>query len=240
MSTDNSRPTVLAIDTSGPVAGCAVLAGGRIVHLTAMNHGLTHSETIMPAVDAALDAAGLRCGDVDVFAAVAGPGSFTGVRIGVCAVKALCLAAGRPCARVDALEAIAEGAAYEGLICPILDARRDQVYTALFRREGGKLSRVCEDRAEKLDELLNSLPADETVYFTGDGLNTYEGRIRGRMGERALSAPMHLRVLRASAACLIAMTRPETIMDGSHLTPAYLRLPQAERERNERLGKSAP
>ena len=137
-------------------------------------------------------------------------------------------------------QAIAEGAAYEGLICPILDARRDQVYTALFRREGGELSRVWEDRAEKLDELLNSLPADETVYFTGDGLNTYEGRIREKMGERALSAPMHLRVLRASAACLIAMTRPETIMDGSHLTPAYLRLPQAERERNERLGKSAP
>lgn len=232
--------TILGIDTSSAACSAALCRDGKLLGETVMNSALTHSQTIMPAVEALLEKEGLAPNDVDVFAAVAGPGSFTGVRIGVCAVKALCLAAGRPCARVDALEAIAEGAAYEGLICPILDARRDQVYTALFRREGGKLSRVWEDRAEKLDELLNSLPADETVYFTGDGLNTYEGRIRGRMGERALSAPMHLRVLRASAACLIAMTRPETIMDGSHLTPAYLRLPQAERERNERLGKSAP
>ena len=107
MTCDAKLPTVLAIDTSGPVAGCAVLAGGRIVHLTAMNHGLTHSETIMPAVDEALSAAGLRCCDVDVFAAVAGPGSFTGVRIGVCAAKGLAHAVGKPCVAIHALEALA-------------------------------------------------------------------------------------------------------------------------------------
>ena len=133
MPNDSMQPTVLAIDTSGPVAGCAVLKAGRIVHLTAMNHGLTHSETIMPAVDAALEGAGLRCGDVDVFAAVAGPGSFTGVRIGVCAAKGLAHAVGKPCVAVHALEALAMNFyGFDGLCCPILDARRGQVYCAAF------------------------------------------------------------------------------------------------------------
>ena len=231
--------TILGIDTSSAACSAALSRDGRLLGETVMNSALTHSQTIMPAVEALLDREGMTPGDVDVFAAVAGPGSFTGVRIGVCAVKALCLAASKPCARVDALEAIAEGAACEGLICPVLDARRDQVYTALFRRRGGLLERVWEDRAEKLDDLLSALPADGTVYFTGDGLNTYEGRIREKMGDRALIAPMHLRVLRASAACHIAETHPEAFMDGARLTPAYLRLPQAERERNERLNQSA-
>ena len=143
MPSDAIKPTVLTIDTSGPVAGCAVLRGGRIVHLVAMNHGLTHSETIMPAVDAALEGAGLRCGDVDVFAAVAGPGSFTGVRIGVCAAKGLAHAVGKPCAAVHALEALAMNFyGFDGLCCPILDARRGQVYCAAFDMAGGMPTRA--------------------------------------------------------------------------------------------------
>ena len=98
---------ILAIDTSGPVASCAVMKDGRVTHLIAMNQGLTHSETIMPAVDEALSASGLTCREIDVFAAVAGPGSFTGVRIGVCAVKGLAHAVDRPCVALDALETLA-------------------------------------------------------------------------------------------------------------------------------------
>lgn len=228
---------ILAIDTSSAVCSAALTGDGRLLGEVIMNSALTHSQTVMPAVESLLERENLSPKDVDLYAVVAGPGSFTGVRIGVCAVKGLCAATDKPCARVDALEAIAEGAAFEGLICPILDARRSQVYTALFRRENGALSRVRPDEALPLEKLLKELPK-ETVYFTGDGLNTYEAEIKEAMGDRARIAPMHIRVLRASSACLVAQRDQELRMDAELLTPEYLRLPQAERERNERLTRA--
>ena len=227
--------TVLAIDTSSAACSAALSRDGKILGENLINARLTHSQTILPAVEELLEREDLRVSDVDLFAVVAGPGSFTGVRIGVCAVKALCLAADRPCARIDALEAIAEGTSFEGFISPILDARRGQVYTALFERKGGRLNRLTEDRALPLTEWIGELGDRDRVYFTGDGLNTYENDLMAAMGERALIAPMQIRLLRASAACFLAERRPETHMDAALLTPLYLRLPQAERERNERL-----
>ena len=236
MALEYDRATVLAIDTSGPVAGCAVLAGGRIVHLTAMNHGLTHSETIMPAVDEALSLAGLRCADVDVFAAVAGPGSFTGVRIGVCAAKGLAHAVGKPCAPVHALEALAMNFyGFDGLCCPILDARRGQVYCAAFDMAGGMPERALTDAAQPLGEFLSRLPGDRRLAFVGDGLQAHAQAIRDALGERALIAPQNLRDLRADAACVLAASRPETWVQAAALRPIYLRAPQAERERRRRL-----
>ena len=226
---------ILGIDTSSAACSCAVTRDGRLLAEKVMNSALTHSQTLMPAVDEILSGEGLKPSDVDLFAVVAGPGSFTGVRIGVCAVKAFCAALDKPCARIDALEAMAEGTGFEGFISPILDARRNQVYTALFRRVRGKLERVSEDTALPLSEWLDGLRDKDAVFFTGDGLNTYEAYIRSAMGERAIISPMHNRVLRASAACFIAENRPDIHMDAAALTPLYLRLPQAERERNERL-----
>ena len=236
MTCDAKLPTVLTIDTSGPVAGCAVLAGGKIVHLTAMNHGLTHSETIMPAVDAALEGAGLRCGDVDVFAAVAGPGSFTGVRIGVCAVKGLAHATGRPCAAVHALEALAMNFyGFDGLCCPILDARRGQVYCAAFDMAGGYPTRVLEDAALPLGEFLATLPGGRRLLFVGDGVSVHGGAVREALGPRALIAPENRRDLRADAAGMLAAIRPETWVPPAARRPIYLRAPQAVRERERRM-----
>ena len=236
MANERQNPTVLAIDTSGPVAGCAVLKGGRIVHQIAMNHGLTHSETIMPAVDAALEAAGLSCGDVDVFAAVAGPGSFTGVRIGVCAAKGLAHAVGKPCCAVHALEALAMNfVGFDGLCCPILDARRGQVYCAAFDTASGLPARALEDAAEPLADFLMRLPGDRRLVFVGDGVPVHAQTITEALGERALIAPANLRDLRADAACVLAATRPETWVDAAALRPIYLRAPQAERERKKRV-----
>ena len=229
------RPTVLAIDTSGPVAGCALLREGRIAHLAVMNHGLTHSETIMPAVDAALQAAGLSCRDVDVFAAVAGPGSFTGVRIGVCAAKGLAHAAGKPCAQVHALEALAMNFyGFDGLCCPILDARRGQVYCAAFDMSRGMPQRALEDAAQPLQEYLARLPGDRRLVFVGDGVPVHAEAVKQALGERALIAPENLRDLRADAACLLAAARPDTWAPAAQLRPIYLRAPQAERERKKR------
>lgn len=237
MARDAMKPTVLAIDTSGPVAGCALLMGGRIVHQVAMNHGLTHSETIMPAVDAALTAAGISCADVDVFAAVAGPGSFTGVRIGVCAAKGLAHGAGKPCCAIHALEALAMNAyGFDGLCCPILDARRGQVYCAAFDTAGGMPVRALPDAAEPLADYLAKLPTDRRLLFVGDGVPLHADAVRAAMGARAMIAPASLRDLRADAACVLAAARPDTWVEPAALRPIYLRAPQAVRERMRRTG----
>ena len=223
---------ILAIDTSGPAASCAVMRDGTLVRSTLMNCGLTHSETIMPAVDQALEAAGLRCADIDCFAAVAGPGSFTGVRIGVCAVKGLAHAVDRPCARIHALEALAMNAyGFEGLCCPILDARRGQVYCAAYDMRGGAPAEALAPEALPLETFIGRLPGDRRLLFLGDGVPAYGERVRELLGERALIAPEHMRVLRADAACVLAAMRPEEWMDAARITPIYLRAPQAERER---------
>ena len=229
--------TVLAIDTSSKACSCALMRDGQLLNEIVMNLGQTHSQTLMPAVDQLYETARLTPADTDLFAAVTGPGSFTGVRIGVCTVKALCLALDKPCAAVDALEALAEGISNEGYIAPLLDARRGQVYTALFERRNGILRRLSADEALPLSEWLERLQACETICFTGDGLNTYEEMLRKNSLLNALIAPGHLRLLRASAACAVAERDESTHTDAGSLAPMYLRLSQAERERNEHLSR---
>ena len=227
---------ILSIDTSGPVASCAVMKGGKIVHSIFMNHGLTHSETIMPAVDAAMDASGLSCADIDVFAAVAGPGSYTGVRIGVCAAKGFAHAAGKKCVEIHALEALAMNFPYfNGTVCTILDARRGQVYCAAFDMCSGRPVRVLEDDACALEEFLSRLPEGE-LMFAGDGVGVFGEKVRSILGERAHIAPHNLRNLHAESVCLLAEDESKWI-DAQEMRPVYLRAPQAERERAERLKK---
>ena len=226
---------ILAIDTSGPVAGCAGMRDGQIAHLIAMNQGLTHSETIMPAIDAALSAAELTCGEIDVFAAVAGPGSFTGVRIGVCAAKGLAHAAGKPCAAIDALEALAMNFyGFDGLCCPILDARRGQVYCAAFDMKNGMPERVLPGDAIALEDFLGRLPEDRRLMFAGDGVPAHGARVKAILGERAMIAPENLRDIRADAACVLAAAKQDQWVEAKLLRPIYLRAPQAERERKAR------
>lgn len=226
---------IAAIDTSGPLASCAVLKDGTIAHMIVMNQGLTHSETIMPALDEALRAAGLTCKEVDCFACVAGPGSFTGVRIGVCAVKGLAHAWNKKCARVDALEALAMNyQGFDGIACTILDARRSQVYCAAFDMKNGLPERILPDDAMEIGAFLEKLPKNRRLVFLGDGLRVHADRILETL-PGALIAPANLRELRADAACLLAAAREEEWMEARLLTPIYLRVPQAERERNARL-----
>ena len=231
---------ILAIDTSGPVAGCAVMVDGRIVHSIALCHGLTHSESIMPAVEACMQASGLSCADMDVFAAVAGPGSFTGVRIGVCAAKGFAHAVEKPCVAIHALEALAMNFyGFNGLVCPILDARRGQVYCALFDTKDGAPVRAAEDDAVALDALLARLPEKRRIMFAGDGLAVHAKAIVEKLGDRALIAPANLRDLRPDAVCALAAEKQNEWVSARELRPVYLRAPQAERERNARLKREA-
>lgn len=232
---------ILMIDTSGPACGVAIACEGRLVCDMQLVSGRTHSQRVMPMVEAALAMSDMAVSDIDVFGAVTGPGSFTGVRIGVSSVKALAHAAGRPCVGVDALHALAANIqAFDGVVCPILDARAQQVYGAMFRA-GDVPQRLCGDEAMPLTAFLDRVEAtDERALFLGDGVAAMRGAIEARLGGRAqFAAPQHMN-LRAGSACAIAMRLAEQgeTTDYLHLLPLYLRAPQAERERAAREAAS--
>ncbi len=230
---------ILALDTSGPVCGVAVTAEGRVLYEGAAVNKLTHSVNLMPMVQEALTRAGLAVGELDLLAAVVGPGSFTGVRIGVSTVKGLAHGLGKPCVGVDALEALAAGVSDpNALICPIQDARAGQVYGAVFKA-GMPPLRQTPDEALKLDEFLTRalIVAEPTqsLYFLGDGVEKYRASIVERLGAGATFAPAHLAYLRPAAVALLAQAHAGEQTDYLGLMPKYLRAPQAERARAAKL-----
>lgn len=235
---------LLAIDTSGPSCGVAVLRDERLAYEGLAVNRMTHSHNLMPMVEEGLTRAGLDITDIDLFAAVTGPGSFTGVRIGVSVVKGMAHAAGKPCVGVDALEALASGLIDgDALLCPIQDARAGQVYGAAFL-PGMPPKRLMEDVAAKLDDYLDRAVAlcaeGQRLLFTGDGVAPCEARVRERLGDRACFPPAQLCVLRPSCAALLALAHQVDQTDYLSLMPRYLRAPQAERERARRLEANAP
>lgn len=227
--------TILAMDTSGPVAGVAIWEEGRIRYEGMAVNKMTHSESIMPMAEEALRRAGLTLQDITHLAVTVGPGSFTGVRIGVTAAKAMAHALRLPCIAVDALEATAAGIEnVDEVICPIQDARVQQVYGAAFR--GGQ--RLMEDCVLKLDEYLACLGRFEGNYlFTGDGVISYRARIAEALGERARFAGAQSAYLRPAAVACLAARDAGKAVDYLTLQPMYLRAPQAERERAAREAK---
>lgn len=219
---------LLVIDTSGPVCGTAVMEDEKVLcEYTAQNRN-THSANLMPMIEAALASAGKTAGEMDAIAAVTGPGSFTGVRIGVATAKGLAHGAGIPCIPVDALEALALSAgSFEGVICPIQDARAGQVYGAAFR-EGERLTK---DEPLKLEEYIEKiLPLGDRFLFLGDGMPVHREKILALMGEKAVFAPGHLCYLRPSAAGMLAL-KSETRTDYLNLQATYLRPPNAQKNK---------
>lgn len=218
---------ILGIDSSAISAGCALVEGGKIVAEEFLNTRHTHSETLLPMVKSMLQSAGAALGDVERIAVTSGPGSFTGLRIGIAAVKGLCMGAEKPCVGVSTLEAIAYNfIGIDGVICACMDARCKQVYNALFRSKNGVITRMCEDRAITLEELSGVLSnLEDKIILAGDGAEITDKFTEGKF----LLAPPALRFQRGSGVCFAAEKlsdiKPEALM------PTYLRLPQAERER---------
>ncbi len=230
---------LLAIDTSGPVAGVAVLAGGQIAYEGAAVNRMTHSVNLMPMVEEALTRSGLSIREMDLFASVVGPGSFTGVRIGVSTVKGLAHGAGKPCLGVDALEALAAGVGMtDALICPIQDARAGQVYGAVFEA-GMPPVRKADNQAARLSEFIDrallTCERNQRLCFLGDGVQTYRQALSERLGERAIFLPAHLSFLRPASVAMLAEAYQDQAGDYLALEPKYLRAPQAERERAAKL-----
>lgn len=226
---------ILALDTSGPVCGVAVLSDGHVLYESVAVNRRTHSANLMPMIDEAFERCGIAFEAIDLFACVVGPGSFTGVRIGVSTLKGLAHGVGKPCVAVDALEALAASAGGEhALLCPIQDARAGQVYGAAFNAGMPPLRRT-EDEAEKLDVFLDHALAvaeiNQPLCFMGDGVEPYREAIVARLAQRALFLPAHRGYLRPSAVALLAQAHAKEQVDYITLMPKYLRAPQAERAR---------
>lgn len=228
---------ILAFETSAKAASAAVMADGKLLAECYQNTGLTHSQTLMVMAEHLLQQCGKTVADVSAVAVAAGPGSFTGVRIGVAAAKGFAWGGELPCYGVSTLEAMALSlGAYQGYVCPVMDARRSQVYNALFYVNQGQLERITEDRAISLEQLKQELLAlKEPVFLVGDGsILTY--RTLSEEVPNLVLPPEHRMHQRAVGVALLAAQKIAAGEpgDGAALTPNYLRLSQAERERLER------
>lgn len=218
---------ILAVDTSAVCASVAVTENGKILSECSTNTGLTHSRTLMPMVDSVLKNAEISIDSIDFLACSVGPGSFTGIRIGVAAIKGLSDALGKKCIPVSTLEGLAYN--LQGNECTavsVMDARCNQVYCAVFRVSGEKVERLTEDMAIQIDELGEKLKDYDNIVFVGDGAQL----CHSRLGYTKASAGSVYQ--RGSSVAFAAENSfsEERAVDGAKLMPTYLRLPQAERE----------
>ena len=228
---------ILAFESSAKPASAALVKDGQLLSQYMQCSALTHSRTLLPMAEDMLKNAELRLSDVDLIAVAHGPGSFTGIRIGVSTVKGLAWAAEKPCVGVSTLEAMAwHGLAVGGYICPVMDARRSQVYNALFKIENGRPVRMTEDRPIALEELAKEVTAlGAPVFLIGDGAALCFEYFTAH-GVPCVMAPDNLRWQDAWGGAMAAADK--TPGNADELLPVYLRLSQAERERQERLSQS--
>lgn len=229
---------ILAVDTSAVTASCALTEDGKLVASAELRSKMTHSQTILPMVEDMLKNAALTIKDVDVLAVNVGPGSFTGVRIGVAAVKGIAFADEKPCVAVSTLHSMAYN--FVGLpqvqtVCAVMDARCAQVYTALFEVQGDTVTRLTEDAAIPIAELKTQLLAmDKSVMLVGDGAALCYTALKDEVPSLLL-APDHLRYQNATGVARAAQTAK--FCAAASLQPVYLRLPQAERELKAKQAK---
>ena len=231
---------ILAFETSAKACSVALLQDGRLLGESYQNTGLTHSQTLLVMAEDLLKQCGKTANDVTSVAVAAGPGSFTGVRIGVAAAKGFAWGGELPCYGISTLEAMAESlGVYDGYVCAAMDARRNQVYNALFRADCGKLTRICEDRAISLEELGEDVEKlEKPIFLVGDGSRLCYNFLLEKV-ENLVLPPEHHTHQRASGVAIVAYRQAMSGIapDGKELMPNYLRLSQAERERAAREQK---
>lgn len=230
---------ILAIDTSAVVASCALCEDETPIAVYSQKAGLNHSQTMLPMVKNLMDNTSTSIDDIDMFAVSAGPGSFTGIRIGIATIKGLAFGKNKPCVGVSTLEAMAKTVstfATDAVICPVMDARRNQLYNAIFEVHGETLVRLTEDRLIDANELARELDAmDKAVFFVGDG---YDLITKMNLPFQK-PTPTAYRWQNAYGVAQTALglynnTEDKSIFTDKLLRPEYLRAPQAEREADER------
>lgn len=234
---------VLAVETSAKSTGVSIVSDSKVISEFNVNAKLTHSQTLMPMVKSALCCADLSLNTIDAFAVSCGPGSFTGLRIGIGAIKGMAYALNKPCVSVSTLHALATNlCGYSGIICPVMDARCAQVYTSLFKGDlMGKLTRISPDEAITIIALKERLlRLDENIFLVGDGAELCYSQLKLDIKNLFL-ANSSVRFQNATSVGMIGCaafegnTEDGNICTAAELMPHYLRLPQAERERLSRL-----
>lgn len=230
---------ILAIDTSATAASVAVAEEDKIIGEYFINTKLTHSQTLIPMAEQLLKSVSLSVNDIDAVAVNAGPGSFTGVRIGVAAAKGIAFANDLPCVSVSTLQSMAYNMLENDcVVCGVMDARCQQVYNALFRVNGKSVERLTDDRALSLEDLKRELEKiNDKVVLAGDGTEITEKYFNGKL-LNVVSAPINNRIQKASSTAMVAyaMIKEGKTVSPDELMPVYLRLPQAQRELNKKLG----
>ena len=227
---------ILSLDSTSRYSSVALTENGKVLGHTFLDSGNTHSETLLPTVIALLQFNHMHSDDVDLFACAAGPGSFTGVRIGVSVLKGLASGKDTPCVGVSTLEALAENLPYtDAILCPVMDARRNQVYTALFKRTSQGLVRLTPDRLITLSELSKELASySEKIYLCGDGYEIAKSRLSVQTEHTPTLLIPQNAVSVAAIAERIYEASPNVDYSEGKLQPIYLRASQAERERLEK------
>ncbi len=226
---------ILAIDSSALTATAALSEDGVLRAEITQNTRLNHSVTLMPMVDELLRMAGWHISDIDRFAVANGPGSFTGLRIGIGTVKGLAQGTEKPCVGVSTLKALAYNLPFASMpVVPIMDARRGEVYAGIYQWENDRFVSLSPDAALPLTELCSKLSGN--ALFVGDAVPVYQEKIQEILGEKAHFAPISASLPRASGVIAASMGEPE--ISYHHLAPVYLRLSQAEREYQERMKES--
>ena len=233
---------ILAIDTSAVVASCALCEDETPIAVYSQKAGLNHSQTMLPMVKNLMDNTSTSIDDIDMFAVSAGPGSFTGIRIGIATIKGLAFGKNKPCVGVSTLEAMAKTVstfATDAVICPVMDARRNQLYNAIFEVHGETLVRLTEDRLIDAGELARELDAmDKAVFFVGDG---YDLITKMNLPFQKPTPPAYrwqnAYGVAQTALGLYNNTEDKSIFTDKLLRPEYLRAPQAEREAAERAAR---
>ena len=226
---------ILAFDSTSLTASVAVCEDERLLGQITLNNGNTHSETLLPMAEQLFRMLSLTASDIDLFACSSGPGSFTGVRIGAATVKGLAFGSGKRCVGVSTLEALAYNLrGYKGIICPVMNARRSQVYTAIFESDGKEIKRISEDMAiaaSELDVRLSALGGD--VYLVGDGIDVALSCFEKTTVCNTAEESRYQSAYSVAQVALREYKEGRSVSD-KELVATYLRLSQAERERLER------
>ncbi|MGN0436991.1 MAG: tRNA (adenosine(37)-N6)-threonylcarbamoyltransferase complex dimerization subunit type 1 TsaB [Lachnospiraceae bacterium] len=226
---------ILAMDSSGLVASVAIVEDNNLIAEYTMNYKKTHSQTLLPMMDEIIKMTDTDLKTVDAIAVAKGPGSFTGLRIGLATAKGLALTLDKPIVGVPTIEGLAMNLyRINGLICPLMDARRNQVYTGIYRFEGDDLVVVKEQIAIGIEEIIGALnQIGQNVIFLGDGVDVYRDVVMEKITVPYSFAPSHLNKQRAGAVAVrgLQYLKQGLVENADDFSPEYLRVSQAERER---------
>jgi tRNA threonylcarbamoyladenosine biosynthesis protein TsaB len=225
---------LLALDSSSIVATAALIDEDKIIGEMIVNHKKNHSQKLMPLIQQLLNETEVNIQEVDAFGVCIGPGSFTGIRIGLSTAKALAQVGNKPLVGISTLEGLAFNLPYSrGIICPILDAQREQIYTGLYKWEGNQMFSIVEDHAIAVEDWIEELrKRAETIHLIGDGIPKFASTFKERLGEKVSIAPITARMPRASSIANLALQKVigGEANDYKSVVPHYIRKSQAEQK----------